>query len=145
MRRLALAVVLSGCTLAGCTLIDQNTFRPGAGAAPVIPPAAPVLTQGPLPGPAPLLIIAPQEVATSDPALRQAIAAARARKPDVAFDVIAILPGAPPPDDLAHASIHDAEDVARRLVTLGVPQSRVRLVARPEAAALSRDVRVFVR
>lgn len=145
MRRLALAVVLSSCTLPGCTLIDQNTFRPGAGAAPVIPPAPPVLTQGPLPGPAPLLIITPQEVAASDPALRQAIAAARARKPDVAFDVVAILPGASPPDNLVQDSIHDAESVARRLVTLGVPQSRVRLVARPEAAALSRDVRIFVR
>lgn len=131
--------VLAGCTLAGCTLIDQNTFNPTAGAVPVIPPA-PVAAAVPAPsGPPPLFTVHPGQ--PSQEAVRQAVAAARNRKADVAFDVVAVVPG----DEQAAASSSDAAAVARSIAAQGVPTSRVHLFARPEAGLAGREVRVYVR
>ena len=111
--------------LPGCTLIDQNTFRPGAGAPPVIPAAPPApVPAGAFPGPPPLLILPAGQPGTD--AVRSAVAAARARKPSVEFDVVAILPGTPT-DDATRSATFGAADVARSIVAQGVPQSRVRV------------------
>ncbi len=128
--------------LPGCTLIDQNTFRPGAGASPVIPPGPPApVSAAAFPGPPPLLILPAGQPSTD--ALRAAVAAARARKPGVEFDVVAILPGTPTDEATRHATL-DAAGVARGIVAQGVPQSRVRVLARPEPAATVGDIRVYV-
>ena len=129
--------------LPGCTLIDQNTFRPGAGAPPVIPAAPPTpVAAGAFPGPPPLLILPAGQPGTD--AVRSAVAAARARKPSVKFDVVAILPGTST-DDATRRATFGAADVARGIVAQGVPQSRVRVLARPEPTATVGDVRIYVR
>ena len=88
MRPAALALVVA---LGGCTLIDQNTFNPHAGDAPVIPPA-PKVAAKPVPvGPPPLVVISSGNTGF-EPQLRQAVAAARARKPGVVFDVVEMQP-----------------------------------------------------
>jgi len=129
--------------LCGCTLVDQNTFRPGAGAAPVVPPApAAAVAATAFPGPPPLLILQPGQAGTDS--VRNAVAAARARKAGVEFDVVAILPGAPTEEATRRATL-DAAEVARGIVAQGVSPSRVRVLARPEPTATVRDVRVYVR
>ena len=126
--------------LPGCTLVDQRTFNPAAGVAPVVASAAaaPPAASGP---PALLTLRMPGD---HDAAIRQAVAAARARKPDVTFDVVASVPLEPVPT-IEEAAAADAARIARAIVAAGVPQSRVRLTARPEAGAEPRDIRVFVR
>ncbi|MGI4939224.1 MAG: hypothetical protein ACRYHQ_01420 [Janthinobacterium lividum] len=129
--------------LPGCTLIDQNTFRPGASTAPVIPAAPPApVSAAAYPGPPPLLILPAGQLGTET--IRSAVAAARARKPRVEFDVVAILPGTPT-DEAAHTATLGAANVARTIVAQGVPQSRVRVLARPEPAATVGDIRIYVR
>lgn len=138
---------LAGNALPGCTLIDQNTFNPAARAAPVIPPA-PVAASVAVPtGPPPLLTLRPGQPAQD--AVRQAVAAARRRKPDVMFDVVAIMPGAagtePGLDDQSASSSAEAGTVARAITAQGVPSARVRLFARPETGSSGREIRVYVR
>lgn len=133
-----LALVL----LPGCKLIDQNTFNPAAGAVPVIPPAPLVAAAVPS-GPPPLLVIRPGEPA--DAAIRGAVAAARQRKPDVLFDVVAMVPDGPTGDDQAAAASTEAGAVARIVSAQGVPSRQVRLLARPEAGLTNREVRIYVR
>ena len=124
--------------LPGCTLVDQNTFNPSAGAVPVIP-LAPVVA-APLPsGPPSLLTVQPGQPIQD--AVRRAVAAARSRKGDVMFDVVAMVPA----DDQAAVSSAEAGAVARAITAQGVPSSRVRLFARPEAGLAGREVRVYVR
>lgn len=135
IRRLILLAVLPGCTL-----IDQNTFNPKAGAAPVIP-AAPVAaaTPAPPPGSPPLFTV--QAGQPAQEAVRQGVAAARKRKADVIFDVVAMVPA----DEQAGASSAEAGAVARAIAAQGVPPGRVHLFARPDATLPGREVRVYVR
>ena len=125
--------------LGGCTLVDQNTFDPHARDAPVIPPA-PVVA-APIPGPPPLVVITSADPASYTTALRQAVAAARARKPDVTFDVVEVQP----PDTVGDVPIgEEAAAVARVIVGAGIQPLRVRLVARPVAGGTPKEVRVYV-
>ena len=134
--------------LPGCTLIDQNTFNPAASAVPVIP-AAPVVAVVPVPpGPPPLLTLRPGQPAQD--AVRQAVAAAERRKPDVVFEVVAMVPAATAADGMAAenqatSSSAEAGTVARAIAAQGVPPGRIRLFARPEAGLTEREVRVYVR
>jgi len=147
-RFLLILAALPGCTLPGCTLIDQNTFNPAARAVPVIPPA-PVAAAVAVPsGPPPLLTLQPGQPAQD--MVRQAVAAARRRKPDVVFDVVAMVPAGAAMDGVgaenqAASSSAEAGMVARAITAQGVPPGRVRLFARPEANLLGREVRVYVR
>lgn len=144
---------LAGGALPGCTLIDQNTFNPAARAAPVIPRPPVAAAVAAPPGPPPLLTLRPGQP-VQDP-VRQAVAAARRRKADVVFDVVAMLPGAAGVeagrdggavrDDGAASSSAEAGTVARAITAQGVPPARVRLFARPEAGLAGREVRVYVR
>lgn len=138
-RALLLAAFAVG-TLPGCTLIDQTTFNPSASAAPVVPPrpAAAVQPAGP---PALLTLRMP---GNHGAAIRQAVQAARARKPDVVFEVAAaVAPGGA--DSAERTATADAAAVARVIVAQGVPPAHVRLVARPDQGVEPRDIRVFVR
>jgi len=138
--------VLAGGALPGCTLIDQNTFNPNARAVPVIP-AAPVAAAVAVPsGPQPLLTLRPGQPVQD--AVRQAVVAARRRKPDVVFDVVAMLPGGAGTDaglEDPTSSSAEAGTVARAIAAQGVPPGRVRLFARPEAGLAGQEVRVYVR
>lgn len=124
----------------GCALVDQRTFNPDAGkppavaAAPSAPAAAPA-------GPAALLTVRFDRPAAIEGPVRQAVALARARKPDVAFDVVSVVPDA----DAAGAGGAEAARVARVITAQGVPTARVNLQVRLDPAVGARDVRVFVR
>ena len=131
-RAVRVLAVLAGGALPGCTLIDQNTFNPAAGKAPVIPA---------------LLTLRPGQPVQD--AVRQAVVAARRRKPDVVFDVVAMLPGGASTemglDEQTASSSAEAGTVARAIAAQGVPPGRVRLFARPEAGLAGQEVRVYVR
>ncbi len=138
---------LGGCALPACTLIDQNTLNPNARAVPVIPAAPAAAAVAAPPGPPPLLTLRPDQPIQD--AVRQAVLAARRRKPDVVFDVVAMLPDGTDPgaavDDQAATSSAEAGTVARAITAQGVPPGRVRLFARPETGLAGREVRVYVR
>ena len=129
--------------LTSCTLVDQTTFNPRAGAAPVVP-KPPVVAVIPTPsGPPPLLTISPQATAAAyQTVLRKAVADARARKPTVIFDVVEMQA----PDAAADTVLGTgAADIARTIVAEGILPGRVRLVARPDASAKPKEIRVYVR
>lgn len=131
----------------GCTLIDQNTFNPAASARPIVPRPPIAAAVAAPPGPPPLLTLRPGQPLQD--AVRQAVAAARRRKPDVVFDVVAMLPDdagmeAGPGNQTASSSA-EAGTVARAITAQGVPPGRVRLFARPAAGLSGREVRVYVR
>lgn len=130
--------------LGGCTLVDQNTFYPGASAAPVVPPAPKPVVPPPTPsGPPPLLTISPgAKPPDYARVLGKAVKDAQARKADVMFDVVEMEAPDAPSDVVLGA---EAADVARELVANGVPPVRIRLVARPDATAIPKEVRVYVR
>jgi hypothetical protein len=138
------AFMLAAGTLAGCTLIDQNTFYPGAKDAPAIAEAPKPAVETPKPpGPPPLVTISPgARPADYAVILGKAARDARARKPDVMFDVVEMEKPDAPPDTIMGAG---AADVARELVANGVAPARIRLVARPDASAVAKEVRVYVR
>ncbi len=131
------AVMLGLAGLSGCTLIDQRTFNPQAGLPPVrpTPPKPPLPLAPPEPGAPPLLSVRLPGPPDLRAVIARAVASARARKRDVAFDVVEIVPG-----PVAGA---EAADIARIIVAQGVPAARVTLSARP-IPNVAHEVRVFV-
>ncbi len=133
--------VMLCAVLAGCTLVDQNTFNPHAGDSPVVPPApvaAPPFKPDPL---ALLTVLSPGgDLSAGDRAdVRRAVMSARARKRDVQFDVTAIVP----PDAASPGA--GAPAVQRAIIAEGVAPVRVHLMARPEPGASGAEIRVYVR
>lgn len=127
-----LATVL---VLAGCKLIDQQTFAPSPEAKVAAPaPQANVRT--------PLLTIG---YADKNPnyqdVLRYAVRAAEARDPHVQYDVTATLPQG---GDAAAAQGREVE-VMRAIMAQGVPEDRIHLGLQSAAAATPQQVLVYVR
>jgi hypothetical protein len=123
--------------LAGCTLVDQRSFRP-AGAAPQAA-AAPVG----LP-----LVSVRMDGADFRPALAEAVQAAQQRQPDAAFDVLALVPSAAAPaeqDRRVATAAQDARAVAQAMGAAGVAGDRIRLGLRGDPGIPAREVRVFLR
>lgn len=137
--RVARTGLLVGLLLTcGCSLVDQTTFNPRAADAPAIPvPAKAVPPPG---GPPALVVIENPAARAYGESLARAVAAARARKADVVFDVVEI----EPPDTAVPAS-EAAVEVARGIIAAGVRPDRVRLVARPEGGRPPGEIRVYVR
>ncbi len=132
------ALLLSLAALSGCKLIDQTTFDPQAGKRPEVPkPPPPPPPPASEPGPPPLLSIRVPVTESARGDIAKAVAAARARKPDVAFEVVEITPGT------GTALGANAAAVARMIEAAGVPAARVQLGARPVADAQP-EVRVYV-
>ncbi len=131
------AAMLALAGLSGCTLVDQRTFNPEAGMPPARPtaPPPPLPSAPPEPGAPPLLSIrlpGPPDLRTT---VARAVAAARKRKRDVAFDVVEITPG---------PSVgSEAAEIAKMIAAQGVPASRINVSARP-VPNVAREVRVFV-
>jgi len=131
------AILLGAALLPGCTLVDQTTFNPNAGKRPEIPrPPAPPPAPPP-PDPAALVTIRLPYSGDLRANIATAVAAARARKRDVAFDVVEVTSAGPDANPGA-----DAAEVARIITAQGVPASRVRLMLRPTAGQ-NREVRVY--
>ena len=129
--------------LCGCTLIDQRTFNPKAGLPPVI--------QAP-PGPPAQLPLLTIDFSKPNPdyaeALRQAVDAAVARKPDVAFEVATVVPNTGTPADQVSAAetlTPDAREIARAVAEDGVAEDRIQLTARSVPGVTTRQIQVFVR
>ena len=132
----AAALVLS----AGCTLVDQRTFQPTAtapGAAEIARARAPAL---------PLVTIRMDQEYRA--ALAEAVQAAQQRKPDVTFDIQALVPLQAPPAEqdrrIAEAS-QDAQAVATAIGAAGISNDRLRLGLLGDAGSPAREVRVYVR
>jgi hypothetical protein len=129
-------VLLAGLLLVGCKLIDQTTFAPSPEAA-VTKPEAPKADPR-----TPLVTIG---YATPAPdyqdMLRYAVREAETRVPGVQYDVVAMLPAGA---DAAAAQQRVAE-VMRDIMAQGVPDTRIHLGLRSEAAGGPQQVRVYVR
>jgi hypothetical protein len=131
-------------TLAGCKLIDQNTFAPSPEAT-LRPVAAPPKVETRTP----LIVIG---FASGKPdyaaPLRQAVRAAEAHKPDIVYDVVGTAPvrgDAGAQSDALLLASDDASAVMRAIIADGVPAARIHLGARTETGLTAREVRVYVR
>ena len=137
------AVLLLPAALAGCKLIDQTTFRPVKKPPPPPPPAPP----GPPPVPPLLSIRSSRPGIDYAGALRDAVQAARSRKPDVHFDVQSLAP-AGPTIDAQLAALQEANrragEVGAAIVRLGVAPGQVSLSARVESGIAVPEIRVYV-
>jgi len=129
--------------LDGCALVDQRTF-----AGTPEPPAPAQVAATPDAARTPLISIGFDR---PDPhyqeLLRYAVAQAMLRRPDVAFDVVAVLPKSDTQtqaDDRLTQGQTDALAVASALRGQGIPADRVILGVRIDPAAKGREVRVYV-
>ncbi len=129
--------------LTGCALPDQRTFTRTPPAPTAAELARPVLPARPL-----LTIRFPVEEREWRPALADAVAAARARKPDVEFDIMAAIPSTAAAD-IQQAALRqgtaDARLVATTLGQAGIPPERLRLGVQGDPGTPAREVRVYVR
>jgi hypothetical protein len=78
-------------------------------------------------------------------ALRDAVAQARQRRPDVAFDLVAVTPSEGGSPESAAAAKRNVESVFRSLLRMGVAADRIRLSAQTRPDATTPEVRLFVR
>jgi hypothetical protein len=127
--------------LAGCHLIDQNTFAPspeaGPAAAPVAPaPAARVDPRTPL-----VVIDYTNPHPDYHELLGLAVRAAETRDPAVQFDVLSV---ASTIDAASTAQAH-AVEVMRALLDEHVPAGRIHLGLRSDPGLTDTQVRVYVR
>jgi hypothetical protein len=129
--------------LAGCTLVDQRTFRREA-AAPGAQEVARAAAQG--------RQVASVRLGGADDAWRRTVAeavqAAEQRAPGGVFEVMALVPlqaGAAAQDRRVAEASQDARAVAEVLGAAGLPSDRVRLGLLGDAGSPARDVRVFQR
>ena len=129
--------------LAGCTLVDQRSFR-REGAA---PGAEEVARAG-----APARQVAAVRMGGAGEAWRgvvaEAVQAAEQRMPGGAFEVMALVPLRAEPaeqDRRVAEAARDARAVAEVLGAAGIPSDRVRLGLQGDAGSPGRDVRVFQR
>jgi hypothetical protein len=77
-------------------------------------------------------------------ALYGAVSQALERRPDVAFDVVAVTPPGAAPGN-ATASKRNVESVVQSLTSMGLPADRIRLSARSLADASGNEVRIYPR
>ncbi len=135
-------LLLCGCAL-GCTLVDQRTFERTAKG-----PSQPDLARVARPSLPLVTIRFDRPDYDFRPDLGEAVDAAQSRKPDVAFEVVAVLPIDPAkPVDSAklREGQTDAAEVATALASDGVPPDRVHLALRGDPGAPPPEVLVYVR
>ncbi|WP_342629087.1 hypothetical protein AAC691_04510 [Nguyenibacter vanlangensis] len=133
--------------LASCNLVDQRTFDPRASRPPVphYPPSRP-----PPPPVPPLVQIGLGTPAERwQPALKDAVARALARKPNVLFVVTIIVPAGPTPGAegaaLTRAMAADGRAVAAAIVADGARPAQVEMSAMSDSTVTAGAVRVYVR
>lgn len=133
--------MLACLLLAGCALVDQNTFAPAPEAkadSTVAQPPLAVKVNSRVPlvtvdfsGPPPQY----------EELLRYAVRAAELRDRDVQYNVVAMLPNA----TAAGQGQRDATAVMRSIMLAGVPAARIHLGLRADPMLSGREVRVYVR
>lgn len=131
--------------LGGCTLIDQRTFAPEPDM-----PAPSLIAGAAMPETRVPLVTIRYE--TASPAyegpLNAAVKAAESQRPNLEYDVVAVIPRVRTPDGQAaqiSAGQTDAAEVMRAIVSTGIQDNRVRLFARIDPNADTREVRIYVR
>ena len=130
-------VLMLAMVAGGCTLVDQRSFRP-AGLAPERPPAGDGLP----------LVAVRMDGGPFRAELAEAVQAAQQRRPDAAFDVLALVPSTAAPaeqDRRVAEAVRDARIVAEAMGAAGVPAERIRLGLRGDPGAPAREVRVLLR
>ena len=139
-----LALALTLLVLGGCKLIDQTTFAPSPSKSPSLLPA----TRG-LDTRAPLLTVSQ---GTPIPAyrdlLRFAVQQARARDPNVQFDVLVAVPGGIDPAAQATAvgtTQKEAVALMEEIGRDGVPPTQIHLRAGADTTITQSQIRVYVR
>ncbi|NHO19465.1 hypothetical protein GOB90_10885 [Acetobacter oeni] len=133
--------------LAGCALIDQRTFNPRASRPPkvYIPPPPP----GPPPVPPLIEVVAGTPPARWEKPLEVVVRQALVRKPNILFQVRALVP--PGPDAAAdqQALIRlvgaDGEAVAGAIIRAGAAPEQVEMTAMPDSAVAGPRIRVYVK
>ncbi len=143
------ALILSALmALSACKLIDQNTFAPSP-EVPVKPPAPPAPAPVVVDKRIPLMTI---DFTTPNPhykdLLAYAVKQAEQRRPDVAFDVVSVVPAAGDAVAQEIAASHgsdEATQVMQAMIALGVPDTRIHLGARTQPGLAQRQVLVYVR
>ncbi len=134
---------LLALTLAGCHLIDQRDFDAKAGRPPALPRLAPAAA------PAPALVTI--RYTTPNPDYRDPVSAAvkraLARKPDVLFTVVTVVPAQSTPDaeaEQAAAASASGRDVAQAIVDAGAAPGQVEQAVRIQPGISTREVRINV-
>lgn len=118
----------------GCTLVDQRTFNPGAGVAPIVPPPPAPLVEAPT-DPRALFTLRPPATldAAAQQALTRVVRAALARKPAATFSVAAVIPE-------PGAGAGQAEAVLRAVIAAGVAPGQTSLRAQSGSPA---EIRLY--
>ena len=135
-------LLLGGCEFVDKTLLPAATGEfpnrvPEASAAPSEP--APVVRQ-------PLVVIRfDQPNVDYQAILRSAIAQALERRPNAAFDVVAVAPSAGNAEANAIRTRRYAEEVFRSLIAMGLPPERLSIGATSSAQLQVDEVHVYVR
>lgn len=150
LRALAHGAALAGAAaLAGCALPDQRTFGAASYLPPVHPPPPAKPPPPPWPGPSPLVVIQFADLSADYAGpLEQAVRAAEARKPDVAFLVVGVAPAAGSPAAQRAAAAHAAkaaQTVMHAIAGMGVPTGRLLLAARTDPTVKAEQVEIYVR
>lgn len=132
--------LLALLSFTGCTLIDQNTFKPSpeAKAAPAPAPPAPMTLDPRKP-----LVTVDYTVPSPDYAdlLHYAVRAAESRSPDVQYDVVSVVK-----DPAAmNEALDRATGVMRAIMRDRVPDSRIHIATRTDPGLPNDQVRVYVR
>ena len=146
----AVLTICAMMPLAGCKLIDQTTFAPSPSKNPALLPGAPATSEiGKIDPRTPLLSI---DAGTPVPAyggvLRYAVAQARARDPNVRFDVLVAVPdtGDAAVQAAAVANVQpQASALMREIGSDGVAASRIDLRAGVDPHVSQPQIRVYVR
>lgn len=132
------------------TSLSNRTFM--SSVAPPLPNAAAAVTPaniGPESGQPPLVVIRfGQGPVDYRQQVYHAISQALNRRPDARFDVVGVSPRAGDAAQVAlaaNAARTNAEEVARTLVTMGLPSSRVSATTADSAAVAGPEVQIYVR
>ena len=147
LRRLAGCLLPCCLLLVGCKLVDQRSFDRSAGRAPV-PPVQRQVAHASASVPPLFVVHAGQSDEDWQPDLRQAVAEALARKPNVLFTVESVAPAAASPAAQAilmrTATTSEGLPVAEAIATDGAQPAQVEMTALADPAAQAPEVRVYV-
>ncbi len=145
-RRPFIALLIVG--LSGCKLIDQTTFAPSPSKNPVVaspaPAAAPV--QARVDTRVPLVTIDQgTPVSSYRKVLRSVVLAARARDPNVQFDITMVVPAQGDALTAVTATRPEAAALMQEMTADGISDSNIHLRAATDARLTQRQIRVYVR
>lgn len=145
-RRPFIALLIIG--LSGCKLIDQTTFAPSPSKNPVVgsPASAAAPVQARVDTRVPLITINQgTPVSSYRHVLRSVVSAARARDPNVQFDITMVVPAQGDALTAVTATRPEAAALMQEMTADGISDSNIHLRAATDARLTQRQIRVYVR